>query len=78
MFTYQVRPRVLRISGDRKPDFPANVEVSLYFQPLQPFGKASGGGLAHSAPDPDLLKQFNTMKKMMEKLGQIGGKGRGL
>ncbi len=45
MFTYQVRPRVLRIIGNRPPQFPADVEVSLHFQPLQPFGKAPGGGL---------------------------------
>jgi hypothetical protein len=45
MLTYQVRPRVFRITGDRKPEFPAEVEVSLYLQPLQPFGMAAGGGL---------------------------------
>jgi len=45
MLTYQVRPRVFRITGDRKPEFPAEVEVSLYFQPLQPFGMAVGDGL---------------------------------
>jgi len=45
MLTYQVRPRVFRITGDRKPEFPAEVEVSLYLQPLQPFGMAAEGGL---------------------------------
>lgn len=45
MLTYQVRPRVIRISNNQEPQFPAEVEISLYFQPLQPFGKASGGGL---------------------------------
>lgn len=44
MLTYQVRPRVFRITGHQKPEFPAEVEVSLYLQPLQPFGMAAGGG----------------------------------
>jgi hypothetical protein len=52
MLTYQVRPRVLRITGDQKPEFPADVEVSLHFQPLQPFGKAPGGGLTTVRSQP--------------------------
>jgi hypothetical protein len=52
MLTYQVRPRVLHITGDRKPEFPAEVEVWLYFQPLQPFGKAAGGGLTTVQSQP--------------------------
>lgn len=45
MLTYQVRPRVLRIKGNKKLEFPNDVDVRFYFQPLQPFGKACGGGL---------------------------------
>lgn len=45
MLTYQVRPRVLRIPDGCRLEFPAEVEVSLYLKPLQPFGMAPGGGL---------------------------------
>ena len=52
MLTYQVRPRVIRIIGDRRLEFPADVEVKLYFQPLQPFGMAPGGGLTTVQSQP--------------------------
>lgn len=45
MFTYQFRRRVLRINEEQKLEFPSNVEVSIYFLPLQSFGMAPGGGL---------------------------------
>jgi hypothetical protein len=52
MLTYQVRPRILHITSDQKPEFPADVVFSLSFQPLQPFGKASGGGLTAVKSQP--------------------------
>ncbi|MBZ5607969.1 MAG: hypothetical protein LAP38_06925 [Acidobacteriia bacterium] len=45
MLTYQVRPRVFKILDGEEARFPADVEVTFHYQPLQPFGKASDGGL---------------------------------
>lgn len=44
MLTYQVRPRVFKIEGNRPLPFPANGEVNAHFSPLQPFGVEAGGG----------------------------------
>lgn len=67
MFTYQVRKRVLHIKGDGKPEFPADVEVSLYFQPLQPFGMAPGGGFTTVRSQPaTLLFNANTGQHFVE------------
>jgi hypothetical protein len=43
MLTYQVRPRIYRCDKG-KFIFPNDCELIFYFQPLQPFGKESGGG----------------------------------
>jgi hypothetical protein len=67
MLTYQVRPRVFRITGDRKLEFPAEVEVSLYLQPLQPFGMAAGGGLtAVRGSRVNILFNANTGQHFVE------------
>ena len=58
MLTYQVRPRVFRLADNRRPEFPAEVEVSPYLQPLQPFGMAAGGGLTAVRAIPASI-QFN-------------------
>jgi len=52
MLTYQVRPRVFRIIGDKQPRFPADVEVVFHYQPLQPFGMEAGGGLTTVQSQP--------------------------
>lgn len=44
MLTYQVRDRVYRHAESHTLAFPNSVEVVFFFQPLQPFGKASAGG----------------------------------
>lgn len=45
MFTYQARPRVFRSRSGGEPVFPCTVELTLTFQPLQPFGMMASGGL---------------------------------
>jgi hypothetical protein len=45
MLTYQVRPHVLKIVGNKEPQLPGDVEVTFHCQPLQPFGMEAGGGL---------------------------------
>ncbi|MBK8062484.1 MAG: hypothetical protein IPK33_32585 [Gemmatimonadetes bacterium] len=44
MLTYRIRPRVLRLEGDKAPSFPARVTVRCHFSPLQPFGSGIDGG----------------------------------
>ncbi len=44
MFTYQIRPRVLRHRPGEEPVFPAQCEIRFHFRPLQPFGMEAGGG----------------------------------
>ena len=44
MFTYQVRPRILRHEAGETFSLPANVEIRFHFRPLQPFGMEAGGG----------------------------------
>jgi hypothetical protein len=73
MLTYQVRPRVLRITDDQKLEFPAEVEVSLYFQPLQPFGKAPGGGLTTVRSQPaSVFFNANTGQHFVESKSPLG------
>lgn len=58
MFTYQARPRVFRSRTGKQPTFPNRVELSFYFQPLQPFGMAPGGGLT-TVKDSQTTGRFN-------------------
>ncbi len=44
MLTYQVRPRIFRLTSGKEPTFPALAEICFHFQPPQPFGAAAGGG----------------------------------
>ncbi|HEV2728466.1 MAG TPA: hypothetical protein VGV15_00415, partial [Terriglobales bacterium] len=46
MLTYQLRPRVIRITGGGQPTFPSNAEINFYLQPLHLFGMAAEGGRA--------------------------------
>ena len=67
MFTYQARPRVFRSRTGKQPTFPNKIEVSLYFQPLQPFGMASSGGLTTVVGSPTTgLINFNTGQYLVE------------
>lgn len=44
MFTYQVRPRVLKLAVDQPLPFPSNGTVRMHLAPDQPFGLEAGGG----------------------------------
>ena len=44
MLTYQVRPRVFKISNSGSLNFPDKGKVKFHFSPLQPFGMEAGGG----------------------------------
>jgi len=44
MLTYQVRPRVFRITDGEKFEFPSDGQIRFSFLPLQPFGMEAGGG----------------------------------
>ena len=67
MLTYQVRPRVFRIIGDKEPPFPAEVEVVFHYRPLQPFGMEAGGGLTTVQAQPaSVLFNANTGQHFVE------------
>jgi hypothetical protein len=67
MLTYQVRPRVLRVIGDKPPQFPAEAEVVFCFQPLQPFGMEVGGGRTATRAEPArMLFNANTGQHSVE------------
>ena len=67
MLTYQVRPRVIRVIGDKPPQFPSAAEVVFCFQPLQPFGMEAGGGRTATRAEPArMLFNANTGQHSVE------------
>src|ERR1044071_9976274 len=62
MLTYQIRPRVLKTTGDVAPEFPADVVINYYLQPLQAFGDSNLGGrlFIHNGVGQGILFNANT------------------
>lgn len=67
MLTWQVRDRVYRHAENHTLAFPNSVEVVFFFQPLQPFGKASSGGrTAVRAVEANAMFNANTGHHFIE------------
>ena len=68
MLTYQVRPRVFRLTSGEKPTFPAHGEICFYFQPPQPFGARRGGGRRARRQFPDRVLRTGAGKDECDQL----------
>src|SRR4030095_6801962 len=72
MLTYQIRPRVFRLTPDAQLTFPAQCLVRFHFQPQQPFGTAAGGGhTAVRAVPAKALFNANSGAHTMESEGPL-------
>jgi len=73
MFTYQIRPRIFRLSEGTSFSFPAKGIVKFVFGPHQPFGtKSDGGRTAVKAVAAKVLFNANTGQHWIESEKPLG------